>query len=81
MAAGAPVIAFDCPHGPRDIVESGVNGLLVPDGDEAALTKAMSELLDDRDLGRRLSAAATGDAARFSSARIADQYLKLFSSL
>lgn len=81
MAAGAPVIAFDCPHGPRDIIEDRVNGLLIPDGDEPALTAAMARLLDDRDLGVRLSANAMKDAARFSSSRITDQYLKLFSSL
>jgi glycosyltransferase involved in cell wall biosynthesis len=81
MAAGAPVIAFDCPHGPRDIVTNRVDGLLLPDGDEEALTRAMAELLDDRDLADRLSAAATRNSVRFSSARIADQYLNLFSSL
>ncbi len=81
MAAGAPVIAFDCPHGPRDIITHRVNGLLIPDGDEDAWTVAMAELLDDRDLAGRLRAAAANDAARFSSSRIADRYLKLFSSL
>ena len=81
MAAGAPVIAFDCPHGPRDIIRDRETGLLVADGDEAALTKAMAELLNDRMLARRLSESAAKDAARFSSAHIADQYLKLFSSL
>jgi glycosyltransferase involved in cell wall biosynthesis len=81
MAAGAPVVAFDCPHGPRDIVRDRETGLLVADGDETALTKAMAELLDDRGLARRLSETAAKDAARFSSARIAGQYLKLFSSL
>jgi glycosyltransferase involved in cell wall biosynthesis len=81
MAAGAPVIAFDCPHGPRDIIVDGVNGLLIPDGDGPALRTAMAGLLDDRKHVARLSAAATKDAARFSSSRIADQYLKLFSSL
>lgn len=81
MAAGAPVIAFDCPHGPRDIVRDRDTGLLVADGDETALTRAIAELLDDRDLAKRLSTNATRDAARFSSAGIADQYLKLFSSL
>jgi glycosyltransferase involved in cell wall biosynthesis len=81
MAAGAPVVAFDCPHGPRDIIRDHETGLLVPDGEEAALTRAMAELLDDRDLASRLRGAASQDAARFSSTRIADQYLKLFSSL
>jgi glycosyltransferase involved in cell wall biosynthesis len=81
MVAGAPVIAFDCPHGPRDIIRHGENGLLVRDGDEAALAEAMSKSLNDRDVARRLSENARKDAVRFSSARIADQYLKLFSSL
>jgi glycosyltransferase involved in cell wall biosynthesis len=81
MAGGAPVVAFDCPHGPRDIIRNRETGLLVPDGDEAALANGIAELLDDRDLAQRLSAAASKHAARFSSARIADRYLKLFSSL
>lgn len=81
MAAGAPVISFDCPHGPRDIIKDRSTGFLIPEGDEPALTAAMAELLDDSDLAGRLSAAAATDAERFSSARIADQYLNLFSSL
>ncbi len=55
--------------------------MLIPEGDESALTAAIAELLDDSDLAGRLGAAAATDAERFSSARIADQYLKLFSSL
>lgn len=81
MAADAPVIAFDCPHGPRDIIRNGENGILVPDGDEAALTAAMASLLDHRDRANALAAQARADAARFSSATIAGQYLKLFASL
>ena len=81
MAAGVPVVAFDCPHGPRDIIRNGENGILVPDGDEAALAAAMSELLDNRGRATALATRAKADAVRFSSATIADQYLKLFASL
>ena len=81
MAAGVPVIAFDCPHGPRDIVRNRENGILVPEGDEAALAAAMSELLDNRDFAMALAAQAKADAVRFSSATIAAQYLKLFAGL
>jgi glycosyltransferase involved in cell wall biosynthesis len=75
------VIAFDCPHGPRDIIRNGENGILVPDGDEAALTAAISGLLDDRGRAAALATQAKAGAVRFSSATIAGQYLKLFASL
>jgi glycosyltransferase involved in cell wall biosynthesis len=81
MAAGAPVIAFDCPHGPRDIIRNGENGILVPDADETALTAAISELLDNRDRAMAFATRAKADAVRFSSATIAAQYLKLFAGL
>ncbi len=81
MAAGQPVIAFDCPHGPRDIITSGVNGLLVPDGDLPALTQALEDVLDDAAKARRLAAAGHRDAERFTLARITETYLEFFSGL
>jgi glycosyltransferase involved in cell wall biosynthesis len=41
LYCGAPVIATDCPSGPREILADGQHGLLVPVGDETALTQAI----------------------------------------
>lgn len=46
MAAGMTCVAFDCDWGPSDLIENGVNGLLVPTGDRASLSQAISSLLD-----------------------------------
>lgn len=46
MAAGVPVVSTDCPHGPREILEDGRLGALVPVGDAPALARAMAAMLD-----------------------------------
>jgi glycosyltransferase involved in cell wall biosynthesis len=48
MACGTRVVATDCPSGPREILEAGRWGRLVPVGDAAALAAAIGAALDDR---------------------------------
>ncbi|MFU8772829.1 MAG: glycosyltransferase family 4 protein [Anaerolineales bacterium] len=55
-ATARPIIATDVP-GCRDVVEHGVNGLLVPPNDEAALAEALLALIEDATLRRRMGAA------------------------
>jgi glycosyltransferase involved in cell wall biosynthesis len=47
MALGTPVVSTDCPSGPREILDGGRLGPLVPVGDADALAEAMSHSLDD----------------------------------
>ena len=48
MAAGLPCISTDCPNGPAELIENGVNGLLVPVGDADALAVAIIKMIEDR---------------------------------
>jgi glycosyltransferase involved in cell wall biosynthesis len=54
MAAGVPVVGFRTPS-PRDLVDNGINGFLVPLQDEAALAQAVLELADDLNLSKRFA--------------------------
>lgn len=55
MAMGMPCISTDCPAGaPRVLIQDGVNGLLVPVGDEDAMAAAITRLIEDPALRRRL---------------------------
>ena len=51
--------------GTPDIVEDGVNGLLVPPGDAPALAAAIGRILDDDELASRLGAAAAESSSRW----------------
>lgn len=78
MACGAPVVSTDCPHGPGEIIQDGVNGLLVPPEDAPALAEAMVRMLEDPALRERLAAAGRVRAQRFHARRIAAEYGELF---
>jgi glycosyltransferase involved in cell wall biosynthesis len=47
LALGVPVVATDCPSGPREILDDGRYGALVPVGDAETLAEAMERTLDD----------------------------------
>ena len=55
---GLPAVATRCDYGPDEIIDDGRTGLLTPVGDAAALAEAMSRLLADTGLRRRMAAAA-----------------------
>lgn len=68
--SGLPVVSFDCPYGPSEMIVEERNGLLVPPGDVAALAGAMARLAADPGLRNRLGQAAPIAAGRLDPDRI-----------
>lgn len=73
LEQGVPVVSTDCPSGPREILEDGKYGRLVPVGDADALANAMLESLQSQ----HDHAALKARAQDFAVDKVADQYLDL----
>jgi len=67
MALGLPVISTDCPcGGPAELIQNGVNGILIPVGDAYALADAFRKILEDNEFEKKL-----GENAQQSAWRLA----------
>ena len=70
MTSGLAVVATDCPGGVRDIVQHGVNGLLVGNDDEEGLVEALASLMGSSALRERLGCRAREISDRFAAERV-----------
>jgi len=80
-AMGIPIVASDLP-GCREVVESGVNGWLVPPGDVARLAEAILDLLRDPEKRRRMGAKGRETAQqRFAIDGVVRAYAALYREM
>ena len=81
MRCGVPVVSTDAPYGPAEILQDGMDGLLTPVGDEAALAATLLRLINDDAQREAMAAAALKNSDRYDPALIAEQYEQLFDRL
>jgi glycosyltransferase involved in cell wall biosynthesis len=74
MHKGLPVVSFDCPTGPGEVVEDRRNGILVAPQDVDGLAHGMLELIEDAELRRRCGAEAARTAAAYRMEVIGPQW-------
>lgn len=81
-SCGLPCIAFDINTGPSDIIENGVSGFLVQDGDLQGYARAMQELMDNEELRHKMGAKAKEIVEeKFSKRKVLEQWEELFKAL
>lgn len=78
QAAGLPIVSFDCKCGPKDVIENGVDGFLVEDGDIEQLAQKLVVLMQDANLRKQMGSAAYAHSERYSEERIMKQWTDLF---
>jgi glycosyltransferase involved in cell wall biosynthesis len=81
MSLGLPVVSFDCPTGPGDVIEDGRSGLLVPPGDVDALAAAMLAVIEDPQRRSALGAGAAHRATDYALEAIGPRWEALIDRL
>ena len=80
QTCGLPIIAFDCPNGPREIIEDGKTGLLIPYNDDKQFVQKLCYLMDHPEVREQMGRAAREAVKRYNKTEIMNRWLRLFTS-
>lgn len=78
---GLPVVSFACKCGPKDLIEDGVNGFLVAEGDIESFADRVSIILSNDSLRKQMGQAAYQSSLNYTEDKIMSQWIHLFESL
>jgi glycosyltransferase involved in cell wall biosynthesis len=81
MSRGLPIVSTDTPYGPSEILDKGKYGILIPVGDEKALSIALVSLLTDRGLHRSYAEKSLHRSRFFSEEKMLKSYKKIIEDL
>lgn len=79
MSCGLPVVAFDCPYGPGDLITDERNGYLVKEGDLDAFVGRICGLIENPELRKAMGQTALMSSQRYTVKQIMPYWLHLFS--
>ncbi|MBU0654471.1 MAG: glycosyltransferase family 4 protein [Gammaproteobacteria bacterium] len=75
LSLGCPIVSTDCPTGPREIIHSGENGLLVEKGNAAALAAGIDQLFQNPELREQMRRKAQESVHANDIATVANAWL------
>lgn len=78
MSCGLPVVAFDCPYGPADIISDGVDGFLIPNRSISDFADKVCQLIEDFDLRVKMGRSAIISSQRYTSQKVMPKWKNLF---
>lgn len=81
QSQGIPIVSFDCPNGPSDIIENGVNGILVKNQNNDALYNGICYMIEHPEERKTMGKKALENVDKYSSVVICDMWKKLFKEI
>lgn len=81
LAHGCPVVGFDVPYGPKELIKSGENGYLVPFGDTDAMADRVIAMMKNPTLLEELSGNARLSSERYSEVIVKALWSQVFEDI
>lgn len=81
MSCGLPVLAFDCPWGPTEIITDGKDGLLVDNGNVSQLADSIIYLIDHPDVRKQMGEEAKRKSENYRMENLAIVWKNLLEAL
>ena len=81
ISCGLPLIAFACPCGPRDVVEDGVNGYLVENGNVEKLAERLIAVMQSPERLQQMGMAAQEKSKQYQIENLALKWKQLFENI
>ena len=81
FSVGIPVVAFNVPTGPRNLITNNVDGFLIENNNLDNFSKTVNNLIKDRDKRITMGVEAKKNSLNFASVNIMDKWSKLFTKL
>lgn len=81
QSCGLPTIAFDCPTGPRNIINDGIDGYLIENGDAKQFIKKLDDLMNNSEMKFKMGKNAIENSKRFDVETITEKWIKLFNEI
>lgn len=79
MAFGVPCVSFDCPSGPRDIIDDNLTGRLIDEGDIDGYVEALQQLASNHFRRLEFGRNARMSVNRFQAEKVRSEFIKLFN--
>lgn len=81
QSCGLPIVSFNCPEGPSEIIQDGVNGFLCEPENSTDLAEKLKILMENDKLRKTFGKRAFESSKRFSTERIAEKWKRLLGNL
>lgn len=81
LACGLPILSYDCPHGPKNIITQGEDGILVEANNIKEFANKLTELIQNKDKCKQMRLNTFKKSVKFGENRVMQLWFNLFKEM